>query len=232
MSKNLRQTASRASARKPAKVAAKRPTVPQKDDAQRDDTQDDTPLRIARALEAIAAHLSASAPVPLTPQAFGNADAFVWHPHGRLAEVPDHRVIAHGPRRGHGVLSTRLEDRLSEGPSGVLLMGEALLSSIRLEPRAYDPDAQIGPLRLPGARWRTSAFAKEIAAEIMETGEVTKSRVTLIARTEVGRTTTMLTQVRSEGVGATHYQWLSARDSDVRPLHKKLPGSRFSSRSE
>ncbi len=88
MSKNLRQTVSRASARKPAKVAAKRPTAPQKDDAQRDDTQDDTPLRIARALEAIAAHLSASTPVPVTPQAFGNADAFVWHPHGRLAEVP------------------------------------------------------------------------------------------------------------------------------------------------
>src|SRR5712664_1250827 len=85
MSKNLRQTVSRASARKPAKVAAKRPTAP---DAQRDDTQDDTPLRIARALEAIAAHLSASTPVPVTPQAFGNAEAFVWHPHGRLAEVP------------------------------------------------------------------------------------------------------------------------------------------------
>lgn len=69
--------------------------------------------------------------------------------------------------------------------------------------------------------------AKEIAAEIMRTGEVTKSRATLIARTEVGRTSTMLTQVRSEGVGATHYQWLSAGDSDVRPLHKKLNGHVF-----
>lgn len=69
--------------------------------------------------------------------------------------------------------------------------------------------------------------AKEIAAEIMRTGEVTKGRATLIARTEVGRTTTMLTQVRAEGVGSTHYQWLSARDSDVRPLHKKLDGKIF-----
>jgi len=55
---------------------------------------------------------------------------------------------------------TRLEDRLSEGPSGVLLMGEALSSSIRLEPLAYDPGAQIGPVRLPGARSRTSVFAR------------------------------------------------------------------------
>src|SRR5881296_1004137 len=42
---------------------------------------------------------------------------------------------------------TRLDDRLSKGPSGVLLMGEDLLASIRLEPRAYDPEDQIGPLR-------------------------------------------------------------------------------------
>src|SRR5258708_24343318 len=77
MSKNPRKTVSRASARKPVKVAAKRPTTPPKDD---------TPLRIARALEAIAAQLSATAPV--TPQSFGNADAFVWHPNARLTEVP------------------------------------------------------------------------------------------------------------------------------------------------
>jgi len=48
---------------------------------------DDTGLRIARALEAIAAHLSASAPTAAVPQSFTNADAFVWHPDGRLTEV-------------------------------------------------------------------------------------------------------------------------------------------------
>lgn len=65
---------------------------------------------------------------------------------------------------------TRLEDRLSEGPSGVLLMGEDLLSSIRVEPRAYDPDYQIGPLRLPGARTRTSGFATLIASDMKVRG--------------------------------------------------------------
>jgi predicted AAA+ superfamily ATPase len=83
MSKNTRKTASRASTRKPVKVAAKRPTTPLKAAA-----EDDTPLRIAAALEAIAAHLSAHAAAPLAVQSFGNADAFVWHPNGRLAEVP------------------------------------------------------------------------------------------------------------------------------------------------
>src|SRR6266849_10682397 len=78
MLKNPRKTVSRASARKPVKVAAKRPTAPPKDD---------TPLRIARALEVIAAQLSAAAPAPVTPQSFGGADAFVWHPNGRLTKV-------------------------------------------------------------------------------------------------------------------------------------------------
>jgi hypothetical protein len=54
----------------------------------KEDVPDDTPLRIACALEAIAAHLSANAPASPTPQSFDGADAFVWHPDGRLTEVP------------------------------------------------------------------------------------------------------------------------------------------------
>jgi uncharacterized protein len=82
MSRKPRKTASRpaskAIARNAVKVAAKRPiTLP----------ADDVPVRIARALEAIAAHLSAAAPAADATQSFGNADAFVWHPNGRLSEV-------------------------------------------------------------------------------------------------------------------------------------------------
>ena len=66
--------------------------------------------------------------------------------------------------------------------------------------------------------------AKEISAKIMETGEVAKSRANLIARTEVARTASVLTQVRAEHVGSTHYEWLTAGDSDVRPDHKILNG--------
>jgi uncharacterized protein len=79
MSRSPRKTISRAAARKSSKVAAKRPkALP----------EDDTPARIVRALETIAAHLGAGAAVAATPQSFANADAFVWHPNGRLAEVP------------------------------------------------------------------------------------------------------------------------------------------------
>ena len=79
MPKNTRKPVSRAPARKLVQVATKRPANPPKDD---------TPLRIADALEAIAAHLAANAPAPVVPQSFSDADAFVWDPNGRLTKVP------------------------------------------------------------------------------------------------------------------------------------------------
>jgi predicted AAA+ superfamily ATPase len=82
MSRKPRKTASRAVARaamaRSKKVASKSPTAL---------AEADTPLRIARALEAIAAHLSASSPAAQNTESFANADAFVWHPNGRLTEV-------------------------------------------------------------------------------------------------------------------------------------------------
>ena len=83
MSRKPRRTASRGASgpgrSKPARSASKRPATI---------LADDTPARIARALEAIAAHLSANAPVPFGAESFSQADAFVWHPNGRLTEVP------------------------------------------------------------------------------------------------------------------------------------------------
>jgi uncharacterized protein len=82
MPKKSRQAASRAAtkaaSRKPL-TATKRPPSPQQHGAEE---------RIARALEAIVTHLSAAAPAPATADPFDSADAFVWHPNGRLAPVP------------------------------------------------------------------------------------------------------------------------------------------------
>ncbi|MGX9428176.1 MULTISPECIES: ATP-binding protein [Bradyrhizobium] len=47
----------------------------------------DTAERIANALEAIARHLSAAAPDSDASEQLGAADAFVWHPDGRLSNV-------------------------------------------------------------------------------------------------------------------------------------------------
>jgi uncharacterized protein len=78
-SKTMPRATPRAASRKSSHAAAKRPPAPPKHDSAE---------RIARALETIAAHLSAAAPSPATADPFGSADAFVWHPDGRLAPVP------------------------------------------------------------------------------------------------------------------------------------------------
>jgi SPP1 gp7 family putative phage head morphogenesis protein len=72
-----------------------------------------------------------------------------------------------------------------------------------------------------------STRASEIAAEIMRSGEVTASRATLIARTEVSRTATDLTRARSEHIGSTMFIWRTAGDSDVRASHRRLNGKAF-----
>lgn len=69
--------------------------------------------------------------------------------------------------------------------------------------------------------------AKEIAVEIMRSGEVSKARATLIARTEVSRTATELTRARALHVGSTHFIWRTVGDSDVRPTHRALNGKVF-----
>lgn len=50
--------------------------------------------------------------------------------------------------------------------------------------------------------------------------ELAKSRVELIARTEVSKTSTALTQARSEEIGLDWYVWRSSEDSRVRQSHR------------
>jgi uncharacterized protein len=78
-SKTGARAASQTALRKSAKPATKRPAAPPKQA---------TDERIARALESIVAHLAAASPASSPADSFADADAFVWHPNGRLAPVP------------------------------------------------------------------------------------------------------------------------------------------------
>jgi predicted AAA+ superfamily ATPase len=77
--KSVARATSRAAPQRSAKTATKGPATASKDL---------TAERIADALEAIASHLSAASPAAPGGESFGAADAFVWHPDGRLAPVP------------------------------------------------------------------------------------------------------------------------------------------------
>jgi predicted AAA+ superfamily ATPase len=91
MSKKPGKTVPRKLASKAVKPAARRPAPARKVAAAKRPRAAKPPAldeRIALALEAIAAGMAASAPKTSNSDSLVRADAFVWHPDGRLAPVP------------------------------------------------------------------------------------------------------------------------------------------------
>ena len=83
MSKKPRKTAPRSAPR-----AAQRKPPAAADRSSVGASGHDAAERIARALEAIVTHLSAASPAASVADSLAQADAFIWHPDGRLAPVP------------------------------------------------------------------------------------------------------------------------------------------------
>lgn len=119
-------------------------------------------------------------------------------------------------------LSRGLREEIRNAPTGhamrqLLSEQVSLIQSIPL-----DAAQRVHRLTLEGLE--DSTRASEIAKEIMSSGEVAKSRAILIARTEVSRTATTLTQARAEHIGSEGYFWETAGDSTTRPSHKAMQG--------
>lgn len=61
--------------------------------------------------------------------------------------------------------------------------------------------------------------AESLAEQIMKIGSVTRSRANLIARTEIAKISTGLTQARSEELQIGYYVWRTSGDARVRNSH-------------
>jgi SPP1 gp7 family putative phage head morphogenesis protein len=145
------------------------------------------------------------------------------------AQTAAERMLAEIARRDriaweeHGKLIGRLLRReIEQAPTGTamrgLLEGQVeLITSLPLEAAQRVQDLAVEGLS-SGARWT------EIAKEIMATGDVTRSRANTIARTEVGRAATTLTQARATYIGSPGYVWRAVMDADSRPRHRELDG--------
>ena len=77
--KSTQRSAQKPARRKAPLSAAKHPALPSGHEATE---------RIALALETIATHLASAAPASAGGEALHQADAFIWHPDGRLSPVP------------------------------------------------------------------------------------------------------------------------------------------------
>ena len=128
--------------------------------------------------------------------------------------------MAHGARVGRA-----LRRELDNAPTGAALRARLAEQVTLISSLPTEAARRVHALALDGlVEGRRPA---EIAAEIMRTGEVSASRATLIARTEVARTSSVLTEVRAKSLGCTHFQWMTARDAQVRPSHRAQQGRVF-----
>lgn len=119
-------------------------------------------------------------------------------------------------------ISAQLRHDIMHAPTGVamrrLLHGQVdLITSLPTEAAK-----RVHELTLKGLE--NSSRAASFVDEIRRSGEVTQSRAVLIARTEVARTASVLTQTRAMAAGSTHYSWETSEDGDVRPGHQAMQG--------
>jgi len=120
------------------------------------------------------------------------------------------------------VMGRELRKELQDTPIGqrtqeLLTLQVDLITSIPL-----DAAKRVHELTLKGIT--EGQRAGDIAKEIMRQNQVSASKAICIARTEVARTASTLTQARAEYIGSTHYIWRTSRDGDVRDSHRKMEG--------
>lgn len=118
-----------------------------------------------------------------------------------------------------------LRQELTESEVGLLTQQRIADQVTLITSLPLDAAERVHKLTLEGIT--KGGRAKQVAQEIMRSGEVSKSRANLIARTEVSRTATDFTRARAESVGSTHFIWRTSQDSDVRESHRRLNGKTF-----
>jgi SPP1 gp7 family putative phage head morphogenesis protein len=128
--------------------------------------------------------------------------------------------MAHSERIGRALRSEVASGATGQALKARLADQVALITSLPLDAAQRVHDLTIKGL-VEGRR------PDEIADEILRTGEVSASRATLIARTEVARTASILTEVRAKSIGCTHFVWQTSKDASVRPSHRKMQGRTF-----
>ena len=74
------------------------------------------------------------------------------------------------------------------------------------------------------AATQTSARAKTVAQQIMNTTQVTENRALNIARTEISRSHAIILEARSRWIGSEQYTWHTLLDPQVRKDHRELEG--------
>jgi SPP1 gp7 family putative phage head morphogenesis protein len=130
-------------------------------------------------------------------------DAAAWSRHGRL-------------------IGRALKQEIMGAPTGEAMRKALAEQAAKITSIPRDAAERLFKLTTEGIVSGTRA--KEIAAQIMDSGNVSRSTAMMLARTGVSTTATALTRARAEYVGSDGYIFRTSKDGDVRPSHKKMEG--------
>lgn len=119
-------------------------------------------------------------------------------------------------------MSLWLRREIRQAPTGALMQARLADQVTLIKSIPLDAAQRVHELTIEGLENATRS--KEIAKEIQNTTGVSTSKAKLIARTEVARTASELTQARALHVGSEGYIWRTSGDSDVRQSHKEMNG--------
>lgn len=145
------------------------------------------------------------------------------------AQAVGSRMLADVDRRDRAMwkehaqtMGVALRRELEQAPTGAL-MREMLDEQVRLITSLPEYAAQrVHDLTTEAIV--SGERPKDLAERILRLGSVTEARAQLIARTEVARTASSLTQARSQHAGSEGYIWRTVEDSDVRHSHAEMEG--------
>lgn len=134
--------------------------------------------------------------------------------------------VDHQDRKAWAVMTENMAKALREeirtAPTGKAMQGLLAEQVTLIKSIPLDAAKRVHELTLQGIEDGTRS--SEIAKEIQRSGEVSENKAKLIARTEVARTASTLTEARAKSVGSEGYIWRTSGDSDVRHSHKEMNG--------
>jgi SPP1 gp7 family putative phage head morphogenesis protein len=223
--------AERAEARRADRVNARRETRRQRDafEKVRDSERD-----YARRLRKIASHVGdiVEAFDPEDP-GFTAAVTRALDSYAELikpwAEAVGKRMVAETARRDElawdrysRMMGVELRRQIQGAPVGTVArqIQERQVDLITSLPR----EAAIRVQEIAQGSLYTGERSSVLRDEIMKSGDICKTRATLIARTETARAATAFTHARAVHVGSDGYTWRTAHDRDVRLTHKRMDG--------
>lgn len=119
-------------------------------------------------------------------------------------------------------MSKAIRKEINEAPVGHVLQARSQEAAQLISSLPRDAAQRIRKLTLEARA--SGKRPADLIAEIQASGQVSEGRAKLIARTEVARTASMLTEARAQSLGSTHYIWRTVKDRAVRESHRKMEG--------